>query len=133
MSADDVELVRHLLELWEQRDWSAVAEYVDPNLEFVRSGAGVGLAGEWRGPTDAWRAILEWRESFDELRDQVEDIIDAGDRVLVLVKQTARGRTSGAPVQLDAAYLITLRDRRVVRLETYADHTEGIRAAGLND
>jgi ketosteroid isomerase-like protein len=40
----------------------------------------------------------EWTSTFDELRWEVEQLIDLGDRVLVLARMMGRSRTTGTAV-----------------------------------
>ena len=53
------------------------------------------------------------------------------ERVLVFVRVSARGRDSGAPVDLPAAHEITIRDGYVVRFKVYLSRDEALEAAGL--
>lgn len=134
MSADDVELVRRLFELFEARDYAHVAELVDPDLVLVRVGdEAADLAGEWRGVNEAWSAIVDYLRAWDDLRTETERLVDLGDRVLVLAKQIGRGRGSGATVERDVAFVFTVRGAKVVRWEGYWDRAEALRVAGLDE
>ena len=53
------------------------------------------------------------------------------DRVLVLDRQTARGRSSSVTVEHELGWLFTLRDGRIVRFAGYWDRAQAMRAAGL--
>jgi ketosteroid isomerase-like protein len=62
-----------------------------------------------------------------------ERFIDVDDeRVLVLLRVSATGSGSGAPVDLAVAHVITLREGRLVRFEVYRDRDEAFAAAGLS-
>ena len=78
--------------------------------------------------------MLEYLRAFSDLRIEAERIIDlSGDRVLVLSRQTARGKQSGVPIEHEFGDVFTLRDGRVVRLESYWNRADAIRAAGLSE
>ena len=78
---------------------------------------------------EAWR---EWMEPWEVYWTEVEDFIDAGDdRVLVLLRDHGRMRGSDAEVDLIGASLWTLRDRKVSRIDFYADRDQALEAAGL--
>jgi ketosteroid isomerase-like protein len=141
MSREDVELVRGIYERWAQGDYSgAYREVFDPQVVFARImpevPGGAGGAGEWRGIEEMWRAGLDWLRHWEDVRDEGEEFIDFGDRVLVLSRMTARGRQSGVPVETELASIFTLRDGRIVRWELYWDRavrTTGLEPTASND
>jgi hypothetical protein len=51
--------------------------------------------------------------------------------VLVLERQTGRGRHSGVPLEVEQAALFSLRAAKIVRYEIYGDRETAMRAAGL--
>jgi uncharacterized protein len=69
--------------------------------------------------------------AWNDYEVEFEDFRDAGDEVLVLVRDGGRGRASGVPVERSWAQLWTVRDGRVARFEAYKDREEAWRAAGL--
>jgi ketosteroid isomerase-like protein len=135
MSRDDVEILRALYERWARRDYSD-RDAFDPQVVFTRimSGAvpGPGMAGVWHGVDEMWRAVVDWLRNWEDYRVEPEDFIDLGDRVLVLSRQTARGKLSGANVQAEIGEIFTLRDGRIVSWDLYLDRTEAVQAAGLD-
>jgi ketosteroid isomerase-like protein len=103
-------------------------------VEFARIGAdATGDAGEWHGVDAMWAACIEWLRTWDELRVEPERFIDLGERVLVLARQTGRGKQSGLPVELEVGDLFTLRDGKIVRWELYVNRGEALRAVGLEE
>jgi ketosteroid isomerase-like protein len=68
---------------------------------------------------------------FEELRYEPEECIDAGARLIVMVRVSGRGRGSGAAFEQRQAHVWSIRDDRAVRLDFYLDRAEAERAAGL--
>jgi ketosteroid isomerase-like protein len=131
MSSANVELVQSLYLAWERGDFSARDKF-DPRVEFVRvGGEGTGQAGEWRGVDEMWAAIVEWLRSWEGVRVVAERIVDLGDKVLVLARQSGQGKRSGVPMSVESSDIFTVRGGRIVRWELYIDRAEGLRAAGL--
>jgi ketosteroid isomerase-like protein len=65
---------------------------------------------------------------------EAERIIDlGGDRVLVLSRQTARGKLSGAPFDHELAELILLKDGKIVGVAAYWHRAEALEAVGLSE
>jgi uncharacterized protein len=93
-------------------------DYVSTQLEFN------GLDGF----RDAWR---DWTSPFEAYRIEVEEMIDAGDRVVSLVAMTGTTRTGGAEITAPGAAVWTVVDGRVRRVEFHIDRDLALRAAGL--
>jgi ketosteroid isomerase-like protein len=77
----------------------------------------------------AFRDTGPWGESISF---EPEQFLAAGeDTVLVLVRATAQGRGSGAPVERRIAHEITLRDGMIVRVKVHGDQHTARKALGL--
>jgi ketosteroid isomerase-like protein len=135
MSEAEVRLARRLFERWACGDY-ATAEFFDAEVEFVRhggSGGFAGLAGEWRGLDGMWAAVVEYLQAWEDLRTVAERYVDLGDSVLMLGRQTGRGRSSGAAVDHEIAFLVTVRGDKIVRLEGYWDRERVLTDLGLDE
>jgi ketosteroid isomerase-like protein len=76
----------------------------------------------------------EIRDVWEEFRVVPEQFIDAGDWVVVIETNHARGRGSG--VELDTrtyATIWTLRDGQVTRVQVGVDPNEALKAVGLEE
>ncbi len=133
MSEENVEIVRRLYERWASGDLSG--DCFDPEVEFARIGAQTpDMEGRWFGLDEMSTAIREYLRPLSDLRIEAERIIDlSGDRVLVLSRQTARGKLSGVPIEHELGELFTLRDGKIVRYETYWDRAGALEAVGLSE
>lgn len=87
----------------------------------------------FRGPQGLQRWTDTTREVWEEWRFDVERLLDAGDRVVVLVRVVARGGASGIDLDRRTAHIWTIEDGRATRCEVYLDRSEAIAAAGLQD
>jgi uncharacterized protein len=129
-----VEIVRGLYARWSDGDFST-SEAFDLDVEFARIGgevvSGPGGPGRWYGRDEMWRAVVEWLSLWEEFHVAAEDFTEVDDRVVVLSRQTARGKLSGTPVERQLAEVFTLRNGRIVRWEAYWDRNEALKAVGL--
>jgi ketosteroid isomerase-like protein len=67
-------------------------------------------------------------------RFEPERYFDVDDeRVLVFVRATATGATSGASVEARPAHEFTIRDGLIVRFKVYLDRAEALAALGLRE
>ncbi len=88
----------------------------------------------WAGREGFVEFIRNWTEEFEGWSLQVECLIDAGeDRVVALTHQSATGRESGVPVELNLGEVFELKDGRVIRITNYLTHAEALEAAGLGE
>jgi ketosteroid isomerase-like protein len=127
VSQENVEIVRRLLEACNRRDWDAMLETGDTEIEIVTlmSGTHRGYAG-WR------RVVEQMAEEVSGFQFVPEDFIDVGqDRVVAVTRWVGTGRTSGIAVANTIGFVYTLRDGLVVRQESFRNRDEALKAVGL--
>ena len=134
MSQENVAIVRALLARWERGDDIAAA--FDPEVEFTRTGGGsdvLGYATKSDGIEGLWAAVAGWAQEWSDHRVHAERFIEAGERVLVLVRQSAVGKRSGVPMNNVDAWVFSIGDGRIVRWDAYWDPADAKRALGLEE
>jgi ketosteroid isomerase-like protein len=135
MSQENVEIVRALLARWESGDYDTV-EAFDPQVEFTRTGGGsdvLGYATKSHGIEGLWAAIVAWAQEWSDHRVHAERFIEVGERVLVLVRQSAVGKRSGVPMNNVDAWVFSIGDGRIVRWDAYWDPADANRALWLEE
>jgi ketosteroid isomerase-like protein len=85
----------------------------------------------YAGAEGANRFNAEWADSWDDWEMEAEDYLDAGERVVVILTQRGRSKTTGIPVEMRFAQVWTLRDGQGIRMEMYASVEEALEAVGL--
>jgi SnoaL-like protein len=75
----------------------------------------------------------KWREDWGEFRYEPDQLIDVGDRLLLLGRMVGSGPNSGADVQSEWADLFTIENGQVVREQVFFSRAEALAAAGLGD
>jgi ketosteroid isomerase-like protein len=75
--------------------------------------------------------IAVLRDSWTEWRFEAERFIDAGERVLVLIRVVAEGGASGVATERKTAHLWALRGGRLSEIRIYRDRGEALEAVGL--
>jgi ketosteroid isomerase-like protein len=128
MSQENVEIVKRGFEhfvatgepLWETLDEDVVIRDHDiPDSADYRGYAGLAR----------WRE--DWDAAWDDWRWEPEEFIDAGDRVVAVLRVHAKGRGSGVDVERVDGAVWTLRDDKAVRLDYYGSKDEALKAVGL--
>jgi SnoaL-like domain len=144
MSQENVELIRalqpdpgvDLAQLF--RDDATAAALLEALAPFVWADlecfGGTSIEGVSGSGLNGLRAVwLEWLEPWESYRTEIEELIDAGDQTVVLVRDYGRRKSSDAEVSQRAAAVWTVRDGKVARAEFYADRSQALEAAGLTE
>ena len=123
MSVDNVEVVAKQFADTNARDFAAVMAAYAEDVVLVMHGEKVGMLG--RAATGK-AAVGEWfgdwfRQFGRDYRFDVEETRGVGDRVLLVANHHGRGRDSGVPVEARWAYVYTLREGKVSRVELWGD------------
>jgi ketosteroid isomerase-like protein len=134
-------LVRVLSDVYEsynRRDWDAALAIAHPEFERHSTGpygaiATLDMEAHSRGHEGYLRFMERWLESWEEFRLEPQEVIDFGDRVLVLVQRTGRGRHSGLSLDQPSADLFTLEGGWVVRYDDYWAREDALEPVGLRD
>jgi ketosteroid isomerase-like protein len=133
MSQEKVEIVRALYEPWSEGDFGASVDLFDDHVVFV-PGAGFGNdAGAYLG-TEAVAAYTRGRlEPWAHLTVDAEEIVPAGDSVLVRVHQRGVGTAIGVPWKVRYFQVWSFRGDKVIRLESFRKRVDALQAAGLSE
>jgi ketosteroid isomerase-like protein len=128
MSEENVEIMRrgyaHFLATGEIR--------AHPDLVWDVSHLGWPDQQMYAGVEGAMQFNAEWADAWDGWELAVEDYLDAGERVVVVITQRGRSKSTGIPVDMRFAQVWTLREGRAIRMEMYASVDEALEAVGLS-
>ena len=124
---DLVELVRRQLEAANRRDLDAFMSVCPPDGVYDASRDGLGV---FEGPVAIRGFIEDWWGAFEDLRFELEEVLDLGNGVTFsVVRQDARPAGSAGQVQTRQAYVLEWVDGMVARVTVYGDIAEARAAA----
>ena len=83
------------------------------------------------GIDGARRFMSDWIDAWDDWQWEIESLHSAADKVVCVLSQSGRSKTTGVRVDMRFAQVFTVRDGLLVRMEMYADPTEALEAAGV--
>ena len=132
MSQENLDLVRSIFAAWDRGDFSS-AGWAHPEIEFVIADGPV--PGSWKGLAEMARGWREFLSTWEEWREEAEDYRELdGERVLVLVRMSGRGKASGleaGQMGAKAAKVFHVRGGKVTRFVTYWDRERALADLGL--
>jgi ketosteroid isomerase-like protein len=78
-------------------------------------------------------ACVEWLDPWESYRTEIEDVIDAGDEVVVLTRDYGRRSGTAAEVSMLGAAVWTVRDGKIARACFYPYRADSLEAVGLRE
>jgi uncharacterized protein len=129
VSADNLDTVQRVYEAWNSDEgMPALLSLWDTDVEFVNPGSAIE-GGTHQGHAGLVKAIDALDAAFVDYRHDPEELIELGDKVMVLVTFRARGRDSGVPVEISEQHVWTLRDGKIIRFQWFHDEASAKQAA----
>jgi ketosteroid isomerase-like protein len=131
MSAN-LDLVRSIYADWERGEFGST-EWAHPEIEYVRADG--PDPGRWIGLVGVAEAARPRLSAWEDFRTEAEEYRELdNERVLVLIRATGRGKTSGLELgQMGSkgAVLFHVRGGKVTRLVSYMDGQNALADLGL--
>jgi ketosteroid isomerase-like protein len=132
MSREKVEVVRAANDAFLRGDIETALNALDPQIEWHATVGGIDEGHVYRGRNEVVQAFADYFEVWERIEMRADDYIDTGgDEVVVLHHEVAKGRDSGLVVETDTGTVNTVRNDKIVRVRSYMDRDQALRAAGL--
>jgi ketosteroid isomerase-like protein len=134
MSEENLEIARAVVGEWERGNFWGHTELYAPDVEWHWSRQARAPRvdqSSYTGLVDIGQAMKEWLSEWGRFRLVPEEFIDAGDHVVVLSRIHAELKGGRGEIHDNQADVITVRDGRIVRLETFDGRADALAAVGL--
>ena len=133
MSEENLDIPRRLIDAYNRGDIPSFLDYLDPDVEWIPIMA--ALEGRvYRGHAGVRRWLDDLATDWEYFEPCYEEYHDLGDRVLILGRWRARGRSSGVELtNQPAAWLYKIKDGRAVWMRTFTDRAEALESAGVSE
>jgi uncharacterized protein len=107
-----------------------IAQTCDPEIEWVEDPqrADRRIYRGHEGVRESWE---RWLENFEQYGFELERIVDAGTKVLVVAREEGSGKLSGATISQRIYSVYSFRDGKISRYEEFYDERAALEAAGL--
>ena len=130
MSQQNVEIVRCSLEAFRDGQVEAALALGHPDIVSTRVDPDGAV---FHGHDGLLQLMADWTEGFEEWSYRAEEYVDAGDRVVVHIRQWGRGAGSGAPVEADNWIVYAVEGGLITRAHIHSDRAQAYAAAGITD
>ena len=132
MVSGNVDFVRSIRAAWERGDFSS-ADWAHPDIEFVIADG--PSPGSWTGVAGMAEAMRDGLSAWEGFHSEAAEYRELdGERVLVLVRMSGRGKTSGVELEqmrTKAADLFHVRGGKVTKLVVYMDAEHALADLGI--
>ena len=127
MPQTNVEIVRAIFEAWNDGDLDSVMHLISEDVQWLEIG-GRPERQETSGRETLRAGLESLFETWQYYRLEPEEIREAGDQVLAVVREVARGQTSGLEVEGRWGYVIAVRAGKVSLVKAYRDPRDALAA-----
>jgi ketosteroid isomerase-like protein len=129
MSRENVELVRAAYEWGNERELD-LDDVIHPDFEW-HTRVDLPDAGSRKGREGVARLRAEWTEAFEDFHVELDELIDAGDCVIVVSRLCGRARDGSQQLELRETQVWKLRDGKAIEVRAYLTRAEALEAVGL--
>ena len=132
MSQENVDKSIEFIEAYNRRDFDAAVAHFAPDVEWILPA--LQRSDSCHGVEEIIRFWEGLDKTFDELRLDPQESVDAGDRVAVRLRYYGRGKGSGAELETEMYHQVTtFQDGTIVRFEYFTDWGQALEAAQVAD
>lgn len=125
MSRENVEVVRRGHEGMQKGGVAAILDLLDPEIEWRAAQD----TKSHHGHEGVERSLDSWFEVWNDYAFDIEELVDAGDNVLVVINSRARGKGSGVLVENRYYRVCTVRNGKIIRMVEYSRKRDALEAA----
>jgi ketosteroid isomerase-like protein len=133
MSQENVEIVRRAYEAYNQGDIDGAVSDFAPDCRYTAAGTIPDRTGVFHG-REGYKEFIGWlRSEFDDAQAGIDELIDAGDTVVVGSTLRGRGKQSGAEAKFTFWQTWTIQNGKFAYGQGFASRDEALEAAGLRE
>jgi ketosteroid isomerase-like protein len=134
MTRENVEVARTAFEAFNRGGFDEALGFIDPEIEFEPPDEALERPSSYKGHEalrERWKTLLE---PFEDVRLEPVEFIDVDhETVITVFRLGVRGRASEVPVEAEPAYVLTIRDGKILRMRAYRQRVQALEAVGLSE
>jgi uncharacterized protein len=125
----DVRRLRRGYEAFNRGDLETVLRDVSREIE-IRDRDEIPDPSVYHGLQAAREVLVRNAAEFEDYRIEPEEFIEVGEHIVVVARQSGRGRTSGAEVAGTIVHVWHLREGRVLGMRAFSERDQALAALG---
>lgn len=133
MTSGAVAVVRAFFDLAATGDLAGVRDCFASDVVWFGTRGGLDEDQVIRGPDAVLEYMREIEDTWERFDAEIERLIDVGDTVVALLRETAQARHGDLEVHNATAVIIKVRQQKMVEVTGYLDRDEALKAARLRD
>jgi ketosteroid isomerase-like protein len=130
MSQATVELVRAAYEWGNRKRELDLADVLHPNFAW-HTRVDLPDAGTRNGREGVMRLRAEWVDALDDFHVELDEVIDAGDRVIAVSRLCGRPRERSHELEVHESQVWKLREGKALEVRAYLTRAETLEAVAL--
>jgi ketosteroid isomerase-like protein len=131
MTQENVKLARKAILGWNDRGVDSLVDALDPEVEFHAPKESMN-PGVYHGAAGVRDYFGRLAEVVDESRIDSVEVIEVDDtRVIADVRSVGKTAHFEQEIEVNWAWLITVKDGKAVHIKTFTDSAQALAAAGL--
>jgi ketosteroid isomerase-like protein len=133
MSQENVELVETTWSAFQRGDVAFMRQTCRPDVVIVQPPE-VPDTKTYSGLDGVREAVEDWPKQWEDFRFEVLEIIDVSDsQVVSVTRHHGRGTASGIQMDAIVAYVHTMTDGKLARLDMFFSKEQAVKATGLSE
>ena len=130
---EPLEVVKAVYASHEKRDTPGLVELLHPEVEWHQAESHPYSGGRpWRGPREVVQHVANpINQDWEGFTTEVEEYIDAGDRVIVLGRYRGTHRRTGVALDAQVCTIYTVVNGLIVKWQQYTDTHQICCAVGM--
>ncbi|MDP9227977.1 MAG: nuclear transport factor 2 family protein [Actinomycetota bacterium] len=124
--------MREGYDAWNKGDRSWVLDHMSEDIEWVTPPEDPD-PGTYRGYKGVEQFWSQWRAAVGQLHFEIEEVIDAGDHVVVVARRSGRGEHSGLEISDQVVQVFSFEGDKCVRVAEHYDRATALREIGAEE
>jgi ketosteroid isomerase-like protein len=133
MSQEDVEIVQRGFEAFSRNDFEDWYALASTEIRVYPRREEPGVKDCYEGWDEMLDYLVNWYSGWDDYTVQAERFIDAGEYVVVDVREVGTAQQSGMRVEQNFAHACKVRDGKIVEWRMFGPLEEALEALGLSE
>jgi ketosteroid isomerase-like protein len=132
MSQENVEVLKAVAASAADGDAMAWLRAMDPAVRVYPRPEEPGVLAVYEGWDGVMQYTINWYSQWEDYDVEPVEFLDAGDQVLVVMRERGRLERGGLEVEQEFSHSFKLRDGLVVEWRMYDSHDQALEAVGLS-